>query len=160
MTDESKKLDGSKKLEDMSPEEWKQLEVEMRKLDCSLPAMSNLVAMVKYVQEENPGTSFEKAIELSFQDERYRENTARLAEKVEFKDGQHSLRPWADLFPDGRAIYYEGDDPEGFVREIVEKFNFDPSDLNPLWTEEHGYRFHCPARLLDDIYCDKYPMGS
>jgi hypothetical protein len=65
---------------------------------------------------------------------------------------------WADLFPEGRGIYYEGDDPEGFVAEIKTKYNFDPS-ADDGWST--SYRFFCPAHLLDSIYGDgNYPMGS
>lgn len=34
---------------------------------------------------------------------------------------------WQEMFPEGRVLFYEGDDPEGFVKEMKEKFNFDPS---------------------------------
>ncbi|MEU7902189.1 hypothetical protein [Actinoplanes sp. NPDC049118] len=71
--------------------------------------------------------------------------------------------PWADLFPDGRQIYYEGDDPDEFRKEIKARFGFDPA-LDPCWGEEPGwgsYSFHCPVGLLDDIYGGpNYPMGS
>jgi hypothetical protein len=60
---------------------------------------------------------------------------------------------WKELFPDGRFIYYECDDPEGFIKEIKKKFGFDPLIK--------GFGFYCPAELLDEIYgSKKYPMGS
>lgn len=62
-------------------------------------------------------------------------------------------REWAVLFPEGRHIYYEGDDPEGFRAEIREKFDFDPG-------EQPDQGFDCPAELLDAIYGGQYPMGS
>lgn len=37
------------------------------------------------------------------------------------------MRPWTDYYPNGRYVYYEGDDPHTFVREMKTKFNFDPS---------------------------------
>lgn len=37
------------------------------------------------------------------------------------------IRTWAEIFPGGRCIVYEGDDPGRFVREIKEEFGFDPS---------------------------------
>lgn len=37
------------------------------------------------------------------------------------------LLAWSEMFPDGRDIYYEGDDPDGFVAEIKDKYGFDPS---------------------------------
>jgi hypothetical protein len=64
----------------------------------------------------------------------------------------------------GSVIYYEGNDPDGFVAEIKEKFGFDPS-ADDGWLEDFDgrpmLRFFCPARLYDGIYCSgKYPMGS
>jgi hypothetical protein len=67
------------------------------------------------------------------------------------------LTPWSELFPEGRVIYYEGDDQESFVSELKAKFNFDPSK-DSLWS---GLAFRCPAHLMDEIYgSGKYPMGS
>lgn len=37
------------------------------------------------------------------------------------------MKMWKDLFPDGRTIFYEGDDPTGFVRTVRSEFGFDPS---------------------------------
>lgn len=78
------------------------------------------------------------------------------------------LPKWSELFPNGRTIFYEGDDPEGFVKEIKAKFGFDPTKSKSQgywegtpWNTESGYCFHCPAEYLDEIYGDdKYPMGS
>lgn len=89
---------------------------------------------------------------------------------------------WDETFPDGRTIYYEGDDPEGFREIIRGEFGFDPADAhgrNGLtgqpdpgsWGEwnpgEDGgdgyssYSFHCPAEHLDAIYASgRFPMGS
>jgi hypothetical protein len=65
-----------------------------------------------------------------------------------------------ELFPSGRQIYYEGDNPEGFALEIKERFGFDPR-ISSGWDEEHGYSFVCPAEFLDAIYgSELYPMGS
>lgn len=41
---------------------------------------------------------------------------------------------WAKLFTNGRTIYYEGDDPEGFRAQIKAEFGFDPGD-DPKWGE-------------------------
>ena len=68
---------------------------------------------------------------------------------------------WAKLFPEGRDLYYEGENPEEFAEAIREEFGLDPSaDL--LWGKriEGGdgqagsttYGFHCPAEKLDGIY--------
>jgi hypothetical protein len=73
---------------------------------------------------------------------------------------------WAELFPNGRVIFYEGDDPEGFVAEIKKRFAFDPSadagwNFTANGEDEPHRRFLCPAHLLEAIYGDeKYPMGS
>ena len=39
---------------------------------------------------------------------------------------------WSELFPEGRDIYYEGVNPQQFVREIAAEFRFDPS-ADPNW---------------------------
>ena len=41
---------------------------------------------------------------------------------------------WRDLFPYGRGICHEGDDPEGFAAEIRREFGFDPS-ADPAWNQ-------------------------
>jgi hypothetical protein len=84
------------------------------------------------------------------------------------------LLDWAELFPEGRVVCYEGDDPVGFAAEIHDRFGFDPS-ADPAWDSPYtvgdpGWGrdpfgrtnwFHCPAELLDDIYgTGDYPMGS
>ena len=80
----------------------------------------------------------------------------------------------AELHPNGRTIFYEGDDPEGFRAVIRAEFGFDPAEhpghefhtglpgCARTWDEEHGWSFHCPAEHLDAIYGDDYrfPMGS
>lgn len=74
------------------------------------------------------------------------------------------MQSWAKLFPEGRTIYYEGNDPKGFIKEIKAKFGFDPSKDNSHWGEKHdgwiSYSFHCPVEHLDEIYGGQYPMGS
>jgi hypothetical protein len=86
---------------------------------------------------------------------------------------------WADRFPAGRGICYEGDDPEGFAAQIKEEFGFDPS-ADPAWNTtlmNGGYDgspdgpfedpfgrthwFICPPEHLDAIYgSDRFPLGS
>lgn len=75
---------------------------------------------------------------------------------------------WSDLFPAGREIFYEGNDPIGFVQDVRTEFGFDPS-RDPRWgvrIELSGdsfisYCFHCPPEHLDEIYgTDRFPMGS
>jgi hypothetical protein len=41
-----------------------------------------------------------------------------------------NLPTWAGLFPDGRFIYYEGDNPGGFVNTIKAEFGFDASECD------------------------------
>jgi hypothetical protein len=83
---------------------------------------------------------------------------------------------WAGRFPDGRTLFFEGDDRDGFIKVIAGEFGFDPSqapgDLTgmydrlddprePTWDSEHGWAFHCPAEHLDAIYgSDRFPVGS
>lgn len=81
-----------------------------------------------------------------------------------------STTTWAELFPNGREIFYEGDDPDGFAVEIAAKYGFDPRTDQRWWEVIEGdaesepfvvYGFHCPAVLLDVIYANpKYPLGS
>lgn len=76
----------------------------------------------------------------------------------------------SEYHPEGRHIYYEGDDPQQFVEEIKAEFGFDPSadedwaflvpadDRAPAF---YSYGFHCPAEHLDEVYgSDRWPMGS
>jgi hypothetical protein len=68
----------------------------------------------------------------------------------------------SELWPDGRWLYYEGDDPKAFVAEMKAKFEFDPSADNPEWNKEGGYCFDCPVHLIDQIYGGDvdYHIGS
>lgn len=77
---------------------------------------------------------------------------------------------WAeDYWPNGRHIYYEGDEPEVFAATIKDEFGLDvTSDNNwgqAIEDSEGGsfvsYGFDCPAKLLGDIYySDRWPTGS
>lgn len=87
---------------------------------------------------------------------------------------------WVSLFPEGREIFYEGDDPERFRQQIKTEFGIDVAGdpcqpvgedfappfskhswTRPGWTEEMGWRFWCPPEHLDAIYGDtRFPMGS
>lgn len=68
-------------------------------------------------------------------------------------------KKWREIFPGGRHIFYEGDDPEAFAQEIIEKYGFDPRERAVGWDNDCGYCFHCPPEHLDEIYT-KYPTGS
>ena len=91
-----------------------------------------------------------------------------------------NLPTWAELFPHGRDIFYEGNDPGGFCAEIKDRFGFDPCQ-DPQWGDGRWhevvelriadepiedlfgrtYRFHCPPEHLDAIYgSGRWPMGS
>jgi hypothetical protein len=77
---------------------------------------------------------------------------------------------WSLMFPEGRHIFYEGDDPEGFRAEIQEKFGFDPANSSSWGVlisdgpdDEDAftsYGFDCPAEHLDAIDSDQYPIGT
>ena len=65
---------------------------------------------------------------------------------------------WAKLFPEGRDLYYEGEQPGQFAEVIREEFGLDPS-ADPLWGKQiegeagsASYGFHCPAEHLDALY--------
>jgi hypothetical protein len=77
---------------------------------------------------------------------------------------------WRELRPEGREIYYEGDEPEKFVEEIKAEFGFDPSayEFWGEWCEGdddcpgfHSYPFHCPPGILDAVYgSSRWRLGS
>jgi hypothetical protein len=79
-----------------------------------------------------------------------------------------ALPAWSELFPEGRHIFYEGDNPAAFVRQIQAEFGFSPAS-DPGWGEQidgdgmsfTSYSFHCPVEHLDEIYGNShFPMGS
>lgn len=87
-------------------------------------------------------------------------------------DGGVPEVPASELFPEGRVIYYEGDDPDWFRAEIRAEFGFDPGD-DAGWGEWVGseprhrpgsyqsYSFHCPPEHLAAIYeSGRWVMGS
>jgi hypothetical protein len=64
----------------------------------------------------------------------------------------------------GRHIFYEGGDPDGFAQQIQTEFGFDLTK-DPRWgCWDPGfttYSFDCPPGLLDEIYgSGRFPMGS
>ena len=77
---------------------------------------------------------------------------------------------WSEMMPDGRLVFYEGNDPKGFAAEMKSKFGLDVRAKNqptnglwgkPSFTKKGGYSFHCPGHLMDEIYGNaKYPLGS
>lgn len=81
------------------------------------------------------------------------------------------VRGWGAMFPDGRWVFYEGEDPDGFANEMVEKFGFDPRKDNDLWgadndpdedePEFRSYQFFIPGEHMDAVYGNHdYPLGS
>ena len=77
---------------------------------------------------------------------------------------------WSGLFPEGRHLYYEGRDPQGFVEQVKSKYAFDPSK-DPAWGQRvepgdghegfDSFSFDCPPRLLNAIYGRlRFPLGS
>lgn len=66
---------------------------------------------------------------------------------------------WAEMFPDGRGIYYEANDRANFARRIRDQFAFDVT-ADPEWNKDGGWAFHCPAEYLDAIYGGRWTLGS
>lgn len=75
---------------------------------------------------------------------------------------------WQDLFPKGRQVFYEGDDPDRFCAQIRSEFGFDPAE-GPGWDvpaadDAGSYRsfsFFCPPGNLDAVYgSGRWPLGS
>jgi hypothetical protein len=82
---------------------------------------------------------------------------------------------WKELLPEGRVLYYEGDDSEEFRAAIQWEFGFDPAEPHPdvvgcwgEWLETHDGRwfqsfpFFCPPEHIDAIYGadERWPVGS
>lgn len=71
------------------------------------------------------------------------------------------MKTWREIYPHGRHVFYEGDDPAGFAKEMLEKFGFDPSKDNDHWNEESGYGFFVPGEHINEVYgVAEYPLGS
>jgi hypothetical protein len=75
------------------------------------------------------------------------------------------------MYPEGRVVYYEGDDPEGFRSEMLDEFGFDaaiPYDCGQVEgirlrpTNWEGNRnFHIPAGLVRAVYgSERWPLGT
>ena len=84
---------------------------------------------------------------------------------------QATMPSYAEIYPSGRRLYYEGKHPEAFVTLMKTLHNFDPSADNPDWGyeipagDDHpaftSYPFHCPADKLDGIWdCPGHPIGT
>lgn len=84
-----------------------------------------------------------------------------------------AARTWRELFPEGRMICYEGEDPASFAAAIKAEFGFDPSE-DVSWDSGallsggghqdpfgRTYWFLCPPEHLDAIYgSDRWMVGS
>lgn len=72
---------------------------------------------------------------------------------------QNGMLAWSDLFPNGRDIFYEGDNPRAFMREMRDVYGLHINKNKKSW--RRSKMFFCPADLLDKIYGNgKYPLGS
>jgi hypothetical protein len=79
---------------------------------------------------------------------------------------------WNELCPDGANRWYEGDDPEGFAKEMMELFGLDVRAPFPEGFEsslgwdslvdgEPSRHFHIPAGLAGEVYgSERWPLGS
>ena len=79
-------------------------------------------------------------------------------------------------WPDGRVVYYEGDDPEGFAAAMLSEYGIDVRVATPYcWCEQGhpqswgegtcrplgGRAFFIPAGLVGAIYgSDRWQLGS
>jgi hypothetical protein len=67
---------------------------------------------------------------------------------------------WRDHYPEGRDIFYEGNDPVAFAEQVKVEFGFDPREAQPVhaiwqphepydgWNDQCGWRFHCRPSIL------------
>jgi hypothetical protein len=56
------------------------------------------------------------------------------------------MMTWRELFPTGRGLFYEGDDPDGFAATIKAEFGFDPS-TDPRWGAHYDAQPGDPAKI-------------
>lgn len=69
------------------------------------------------------------------------------------------LPTWQEMFPNGRTVFYEGDDSRGFMREMRTKYGFTINKNLKSW--RRSKMFHLPGHLMDKVYGNsKYPLGS
>jgi hypothetical protein len=62
-----------------------------------------------------------------------------------------------ELFPEGRQVWYEGDDPRGFLVAIKERFDLELE----LKEDQSGFAFFCPPGYVDAIvYTNEWPIGT
>lgn len=65
--------------------------------------------------------------------------------------------PADEMFPEGRSVWYEGEDPEGFVAAVQERYGF----TLVLKEDPSGHAFFCPPGYVDAIvYESDWPMGT
>lgn len=70
---------------------------------------------------------------------------------------------WAELFPEGREVCYEGDgDPWEFARSVREACGFDPAErARGSWERGRDCWFWCPSEHLDLVYgSGRWEIGS
>ena len=73
-----------------------------------------------------------------------------------------------DIFPQGRVVFYEGDDPEGFAKEMAAlgiDIEAQPPDDIAAWLNRANWKeirsFFIPPGRLEEIYNnDRWLLGS
>jgi hypothetical protein len=62
---------------------------------------------------------------------------------------------WAELYPEGRVLYFEGEDLFGFIQQVKEKFGLDLSR-----SPNASFQFRCPPEHLQEMLNGDYPVGT
>ena len=71
---------------------------------------------------------------------------------------RESTHDWDELFPEGRTVWYEGDDPEGFRAEMTAVGLVLEDDR---YNEEADWCFDIPAGRVGEIYGSaRWDIGS
>lgn len=156
---------------DLSPEDRAAYDAQCLRLDVLAPIMgivgeptpTGITAATLAATTGRPLADIEATITSLIDDER-----------IVTRDADGSLHyrqtPWSEMYPDGREVFYEGDDPAGFVATVRDRFGFDPA-ADPRWNVTipgdatvpafQSYAFHCPVQHLDALYgTGEYPLGS
>jgi hypothetical protein len=93
-----------------------------------------------------------------------RDMIEELVDRVRRIERNFDAGRWPELFPEGRHIFYEGDEPGKFAQQVHSEFGFDvtkDAKWGVKYSDHTSYSFDCPPGLLDPIYgTDRFPMGS
>lgn len=72
---------------------------------------------------------------------------------------------WDEMFPEGRVVFYEGDDPENFEQEMKSigidvNYSLENKWMNPCdWREMRS--FYIPSGRVEEIYgSNNWTLGS